>query len=316
MSIPPSVKALADRADALMANLSGAQPGVTPPAPAPAPANAPAPAVEAPAPAPKTDSTPTPPASAPAPSDTEHRYKVLQGKYNAEVPRLTAENARLAEQNADLESRLAALEAALAAAPKPDTSLVRPDEVQEYGEGMVDMVRRAAKEQVQALESQVAELKAQLGQVQSGVAQTQQLGFFETLTRDHPDWAVVNEDETFHKWLSEIDPLSGEQRQALLANAQKAKKGERASAIFTEFKRTRDSWVSRSNQLLSEQEAPAAGAANNGQVQDLSAGRIYTRAEVNDFYAKVRSGQIRMGSKEQIDTEAEIQRALAQGRIR
>ena len=318
MSIPPSVKALSDRADAIMAGLNGAPQSATSPAPAPAsaPANAPAPA-EAPATAPRSDSVTSPPASAPAPADTEHRYKVLQGKYNAEVPRLTAENARLAELNADLDGRVQALERALAAAPKPDTSLVRPDEVAEYGEGMVDMVRRAAQEQTRDLLAEVASLRAELGQVKTGVNQTQQLGFFETLTRDHSDWAVLNEDETFHKWLAEVDPLSGIQRQKLLAQAQTEKKGERASAIFTEFKKTRDSWVSRSNQSLSEQVVPGAGAANGGVDPALLAGqRAFTRTEVNDFYAKVRSGQIRLGSKEQIDTEAEIQQALIQGRIK
>lgn len=73
----------------------------------------------------------------------EHRYKVLQGKYNSEVPRLSAENKELKSRLAEIEQKLLDLQNAT-----PPQPLVSPQEIEEYGEGLIDVARRIAREEL------------------------------------------------------------------------------------------------------------------------------------------------------------------------
>jgi len=308
MPLPSAVQAQLERADALIAQLSQDN---QPAPPAAEPLAPQAPQVAPPAPSPIVDSRPVTPASAPADPAEESRFKVLQGKYNAEVPRLHAEVERL-KREAEEAKRIADHYAEqLKAVPAPP--LVKPEEVEHFGEGMVDMVRRAAREELASRDKLIETLQAKVSQLATGVETTVKLGFFETLAKAHPDWGTINDDTTFHKFCGEIEPLSGRTYQDLLNAAQNAADGERASAVFTAFKKARDSWVSSSNEALGQQVVPNPGSAASGQQLDPTRSRVFSRQQVQDFYNGVRSGRIK--GQEVADTEAEIQRAIAEGRI-
>lgn len=306
MSLPKSVIEAGERADALMNALqTGNQPAA--PAPQPAPAAPPA----APAPAPEPGSAQAPQVSAPDDASLEHRFKVLQGKYNAEVPRYVSQVSELNARNQELERLNRELTQKLAAAPPPQP-LIRPEEIEEHGENLVDLIRRAAREESAADKAKIAELEQRLTQLGSNVAPKR--GFLEVLAEKVPGWAVTNDDSTFHRWLLEKDPLSGRTRQSLLEEAQQQGDGERAANIFITFGKDRDSWAARSADALSSQVVPAAGAGGGNPAATAGQGRIWARAEVTDFYTKVRTGQIK--GQEQAAIEAEIQRAMVEGRIR
>lgn len=315
MSIPKVVLEAEARANAAIQSLTN-QNAAPAAAPAPEPiAQAPAPAapVGIPAPAPTIGLSQTPQGSVPADDGYKHRYEVLQGKYNAEVPRLSAALDAADATNKSLEVRVKQLEEQLSAIPKEAKSLVRPEEVEHYGQPMVDMVRRAAREENASLLEEIARLKSQLEAVGAGVAKTQQMGFFEVLAQAHPDWAVVNGDERFHRWLGEIDVLSGLQRNELLLKAQREKDGARASAIFTAYKKDTETWAANANSALQEQVVPAAGSAGGGAAVPV-AGRTFTRLEVQQHYDAIRSGRLK--GAEAAAAEAEIQKAMLEGRIR
>lgn len=318
MSLPKAVAEMGARADALHQNLIGGnQPAPTPePTPAPA-ANGLAPEqtpVVAPAPAPQVDSTPTAPERAPEPDTNEHRYKVLQGKYNAEVPQLRATAEAATRRVADLERIVSELTEQLKAIPAESKSLVRPEEIAEHGEGLVDVMRRTALEQLAERDQRIASLENRLSQLLTGVEKTQQLGFFEVLGRDHPDWSEINGLEQFHKWLDERDVISGTRRQDLLEAAQASKDGARASAIFAAFKKDRDSWAAKANLALSNQVVPAAGSAGAAPVGQATSQRIWTRLEISQAYDQMRRGVLK--GDEAKATEAEIQRAIAEQRVK
>lgn len=317
MPIPQAVLEQEERANALLKKLNeGGQQPQTPPAQQPAaPAAQP---VQQPvaAQSQSTAQPPTPPATqgGSAPNETaEHRYAVLKGKYDAEVPRLNGQihdlSARMEQQQRLIEQLTEQLKSAQPE-PKP---LVTQEEVTEYGEGLIDVVRRAAKEELQSRDQTIAALQAELESLKTGVVKSRQLGFFETLNRDHPDWGVLNGDPQFHQWLGEIDPLSGKQRQAILADAQQAQDGARASAVFTAFKKARDTWAAQSTAALNAQQVPDTGASTVTPGDPASL-RIFSRQEVNDFYAKFRRGEL--SPTEAAATESEIQRAMVEGRIR
>jgi len=104
----------------------------------------------APTPAPSEPAATAPAAPAATPSEGdekwEARYKTLHGKYNAEVPRL---HSALKERDSKLNSLTEEVEALKQALAKPKESLVKPEEVNEFGEPLVDLIRRAAREEVQ-----------------------------------------------------------------------------------------------------------------------------------------------------------------------
>ena len=313
MPIPRSVQEQADRAEALRLQIQeGKLPAEAPAAPpAPTPPAPPAPAVpDTPAPTPAPPAAP--PASAPADPKAEDRYRVLQGKYNAEVPRLSSERDQAIRQAEEYKRQADELRKQLEAAPK--LKLVTPEEVEQFGDGMVDMVRRAAREELSPEQARLAKLEAELAELRSGVSTSRQLGFLETLTRDHADWPEINKDPAFHVWLADVDPLSGYSRQQLLDAAQDKQDGARASAIFAAFKRARDSWTAESQSALSEQAVPGNAAAATAAPDNSTQGRIWMRKEVSDFYDAVRRRQYSAAEAQAI--EAEIQRAIQEGRIR
>lgn len=270
--------------------------------PAPTPAAA-APAQE-PAPAPE----PAPPAPSPAPEGDdkwEARYKSLHGKYNAEVPRLHQAIKDREAQIASMSEEVEALKR-----QKESTSLVKPEEIQEFGEPLVDLIRRAAREEVSAKDKEINELKQQLNSIKSTSDQTTEASFYEKLASMVPDWMAVNDDPDFHAWLAEHDELAGYQRQQLLSEAEKRKDANRVARFFDAFKKTKSKTEVAAAGTLESQVAPATT-----KTEALPPSKkIWTRGEIADFYARDRRGEYTNDQSAVI--EKDIQAAVREGRVR
>jgi len=254
-------------------------------------------------PAAPNDSTP-PPATG-VDETVEHRYKVLQGKYNSEVPRLSAENKDLKGRLQQLENDLEVLKNT-----KPPEVLVKPEEIEQYGEGLIDVARRIAREELAGKEAEIAALKARIDNISNVTNQNVESGFFKSLTEMVPDWEQVNQDSKFLTWLEEIDELTGESRQSLLSRAEKSRDAVRTAKFFNAYKKTSTSWAATNTQALDSQIAPPTNKAPNAP----PAKKIWTRNEVADFYGRVRNGQIE--DKDAVAIEADIMAAQIEGRIR
>ena len=254
-------------------------------------------------PAPQGDST-TPPASG-QDEQLEHRYKVLQGKYNSEVPRLSAENKDLKNRLQQLEHDLEVLKNA-----KPPEALVKPEEIEEYGEGLIDVARRIAREELAAKQAEIDALKSRIDSLSNVTTQKVETDFFKTLTALVPDWEQVNQDPKFLAWLEEVDELTGASKQNLLSNAERARDAERTAKFFNAFKKTSSTWAANANASLESQTVPPTNKAPNAP----QAKKIWTRAEVADFYARQRSGKI--SDADAVAIEADLMAAQIEGRIR
>jgi len=139
----------------------------------------------------------------------KQRFKVLQGKYNAELPR---ERARAEEAESKLQE-------ALAKPTEPDAA----DEDFDYPE--FDE-RYARKDEVQS--NQPDELAITVARKQ----------MITELASIHPDWAEVNENPDFLTWLSEFDPHTGVQRQQSLAQAEAQFDGSTIADVISDWKAT------------------------------------------------------------------------------
>jgi len=237
----------------------------------------------------------------------EHRYKVLSGKYNSEVPRLAADNRELKSMLKRMESEIESLKKS----PKQSRdSLLSQEEIEEYGEGFIDVVRRAAREEIAQKDQEIEDLKSRIEELSSKTTKTVEIDFYEELGRVVPEWVAINDDKNFHRWLDGIDELTGRPRQALLSEAEADRDAKRVANFFNAFKKANKTWAATANQSLESQVVPEQSVKPSSP----PAKRIWTRAEINSFYADYRRGAI--DDKRAVALEADIQAALIEGRVR
>lgn len=311
MAIPRAVKEAAERAEALHKQVYETQPeGETPPAPSEP--------VSAPEGNPPADPPKDPPASEATPpteqpdnqkkdDQWEHRYKVLEGKYRAEVPRLNAENRELKQQFESLKNEIEQLKSRGTQAP---SSLISAEDREKYGDDLLDVIKRAAQEQVAAKENEIADLKRQLDAVTTTTAKSVEVSFFDRLGQLVPDWVTINGEDGFLRWLDEYDEFTGKTRQDLLSDAEQAKDAERVAKFFKKWKDSQKAVETNTQRNLESQVAPDS----NRVVAPPTGKRIFSRGEIAAFYAAARRGEI--SAKDMVSMEAEIHAATIDGRIR
>jgi hypothetical protein len=254
-------------------------------------------------PATPNDSTPQPVSG--TDETVEHRYKVLQGKYNSEVPRLSAENKDLKSRLQNIEHQLDVMKNT-----KPLEPLVNQDEIEQYGEGLIDVARRIAREELSGKQAEIDALKNRIDSISNVTAEKVESDFFTSLTGMVPEWEQINTEANFLSWLNEFDELTGETRQSLLSRAEKSRDAARTAKFFNAFKKTSSSWAATSNQALESQVVPPTNRAPNTP----PAKKIWTRGDVGEFYARVRRGEIQ--DADAVAIEADIMAAQIEGRIR
>lgn len=234
----------------------------------------------------------------------ENRYKILSGKYNAEVPRLASENRDLKSQLRLLEDRMKKLESGA-----PAERYVKPEEVEEYGENLVDLIRRAAREEVAAKQSEIEALKAKVDGFEGKVTANVEVDFYSRLSDKVSDWRVINDDPRFHTWLNDFDDY-GNRRQDMLSMAESEKNADKVAKFFDAFKKSITSQAAAANSSLEQQVAPDVNRA----VAPPKGKRLWTRAEITEFYNQMRRGAIK--ASDAVALEADIQAAIVEGRIR
>jgi len=307
------------------------------------------------------DASGTPDGSAPAsavatlPQDNhEQKYKVLQGKYNAEVPRLQntvrdqSEAIRqLREQLTATQSLLASLGDQRASAPaqtQQDTppvpsKLIKDEEVREFGADLIDVMRRVAREEqgtlMPEIERRVAPVMQrvhQAAQVAEHVGvrqdQTDQQTVLTMLGSAVPNWMELNQDVGFLEWLDQVDPYAGYPRGQLLKQAYRMHDGPRVVAFFTGYLNEHAAVTPKPatppaaaapaapQRKLEQLVAPGTPKTGAASTQDGSGKRVWTRAAISDFYSSLSSGQFKGTPEQRKATERDIFAAQAEGRVR
>lgn len=236
----------------------------------------------------------------------EHRYKVLSGKYGKEVPRYAAE---LREKEAKLAAYEAELKKLKEAPAKKKESLVKPEEVEQYGEEFLDVVKRAAREIVAEKDDEIEMLRSELNVIKENTSKSIEVDFYGQLADKVNDWVAINEDPNFHRWLAEPDELTGIERQQLLQDAEQKRDAKRAINFFNAWKKQATQRVADSNRSLESQVVPASASGDSPPESK----RMWRRSEIDQFYAAVRQGRI--SDAEASRLEADIDAAMHEGRI-
>lgn len=318
MAIPRQIQAQLDQAEAA---LQAANAPATPPE---------APVVEQPEQNVEQQPEPaTPPAPEVQPQskpDTwEHKYKSLQGRYNHDVPNLQKQVQSLQTQLQDALARME--EVTKAAKPEPAESkpTADPQDVEAFGADLVGMVQRVAERMfgtaARSIQEQAVKFEQRLAQVEKAlqgttqtVAVTAEQAFFDRLAKLVPDWEAVNTNQDFLDWLMEVDPIYGQPRQAALAAAQGQLNAERAAAVFQAFKNTMPQAPVTKPNAVEKQVTPRATAASAAPAPTEKP--VYTQKQVQDFYRDLTRGVFKGREAEAQRIEAQINAAMAEGRIR
>lgn len=323
MSLPKQVQAQAEEAERLEQALAAA----TAPAPTPiteTPPEAAEPEGASPEAEPVVETeVPTPEAPKPDEEAWQQRYKVLKGKYDAEIPRMQSEVAELRSQ---LNAALASIDT-LKTPPVPEQPqhLVTDKDVEAFGSDLIDVIDRKAREVARAefapkvaqLEAENAKLKGELTGVSERQTDSARSVYFANLARVVPDWEALNVDQQFLDWLAEVDPLSGLAKQEYLNRAYAAMDVERTATLFNTFKQSTAPAVqpvTRPSKQLQSQVAPSTSKASAPASVEPGT-RIWHLNEIEQFYTSVRRGEYKGNDGERARIEAEIDLAVAAGRI-
>lgn len=173
----------------------------------------------------------------------EHKYNVLKGKYDSEVPLLNSQVRTLTDEIKNLQAVVLTLSQKAEDEPGYQGSFTVE---QEDAEGMdhfrseypdvakyVDAVIRSSSTQI--ARDQIGPVAAKIEGVEKTINETKAMEFERELTNAVPDWRSINMKPEFMTWLSEVEPFSGQTRLALLRNAHAAQNTETVIKIFKAF---------------------------------------------------------------------------------
>jgi hypothetical protein len=279
--------------------------------------------VEPPPPAP----VPPPPTPAPTPpqdtTDWKNKALTLEGMLRAQVPELKTRNTLLESQIAQLQAQVEAMKTAAARPPEPPPkATVDPRDVEAFGESMMDMVQRYVTGAVADAEAKMAGMSGSIearlqalenmvntvGQRTDDTLETQ---FWSHLQRLVPEYESINDSQGWQAWLSEVDTLTGVQRQVALSAAQKARNAERVAAIFNLYLK---SLPPSPAAALASQVSPSPGGAGAAPVA-APARQLISEKFINDFYRDMQRGKYVGREAEAQQIEAAIHQAAAEGRV-
>lgn len=345
MSLPSQIQKQIEEGNRIMAELANPTPEA---APAPTEASPPAETEPAAEGAPLTavndqitDSVTQTQHSEPQPEgqpptqggDWEHKYKVLQGKYNKEVPRLTKEVGEMR----DMLNQMTMQVQQLTATPRPyeiDPNAVaaeieiKQEEREEFGDDLLDLVGRRAMQvtlpELRRIEARIEEIARGLVGVNSSVQVSEHEKFLQALDNAHKGWRKLNSDEGFLAWLEMPDGLSGVARKHLLEDAVSQRSVDRSLRFFTSYEAEHGLAPSPRRpapQAKAEQDTALEAMAAPGQGRPVTApaptttADVWTRSDISRFYADVRKGAFKGREAERDRIEQTIIQAAAQNRV-
>jgi hypothetical protein len=259
----------------------------------------------------------------------EQKYRTLEGKYNAEVPRLHAQLKELGTQVLTLTQ--AAEKAKQPPEPKPATheTLVTAQDEESFGKDLIDVQRRVAldvmREHVEPLKSELIKRDERIAQLEQALQKTggevATVTFEQRLASQVPDFVKINTDPKWIAFLDEVDPYTNEPRRAyaeFVYNNGDVEKLKRIVEFFkaTTGQQTPQNDVRQQRQTELERQVTPSRTTTVATTVVAQNNRVYTEAEMNTQFNTVRQLNIAGKYEEAAKLEAELSEAYMQGRVR
>ena len=261
----------------------------------------------------------------------ERRHKSLQGRYDT-----------MTRNYQDMQRQLAMLRAGGVAPQTPEPAKAQPKkliteaEETEYGSEFFQVVGKKAREEVEPVFNDLSErmkrLEGRVEGVGSVIKQSQQMGMYEQLAHNVPNWKEVNRSPEFKEWLAQPDPYSGRVKHEMLKEAFTGQDTNRVVNFFQGF-------LTEATGLPSNASSPGAvttplpgnGQGNGqpsledfaapGRARSAPAGHLpsdkptYTHADIAKFMADKRTGKWKGREADADMIERDIFQAQHEGRI-
>lgn len=316
-AIPKSVQQQAEQADNLYQERYG-----NPAEPAPAVHDDPTPAPDGDLP-PESQGNDTPtdePKAQPVQDKTEtasywrHRFDVIQGKYDREVPALH-------QQVRDLTAEVDSLKASTQAGNEQRERLtdLTDDEIAAFSSEEINAIKKIAQqhgmastEEVESLRQMVSELKQDSDRQKQESEDDAKATFWSKLEGAHPDVVAINATDEFRHFLAGTNPATGNQRNEDLKAAQARHDYTTVIEIFDAFKSQRPATQQQREVPEEHIEQPTA----RGGGDNLPApSNTYTREWIRQFYKDKAMGYYKGKEEEASRIEADIFEAQGSGRV-
>ena len=231
-----------------------------------------------------------------------HRHRVLEGKYNAEVPRSISE-ARVAQREAaEWKSKY---DEALGVSRDNGGGNEVEDEL--FDDDTLAAVRRVARKEAEAVAAQTEQRAAnQIGKLQES-------DFFRSLQASVPDWQATHNSQEFKDWLTQKDDLYGSNYDALIKQAAAEFDADRVAAVFHAFKRR----AGQQSAPATDEQVMPSHVARSGDDTPRKSGRRQPRVYPLSFRDRVMT-DVRRGRYTPEDAQkwlAEFDMAATEGRI-
>lgn len=251
----------------------------------------------------------------------EQRFNVMRGKYDAEVPRL---HSQVRELNERLEDAIRVMESKAEPEQKP-SKLVTDADVESFGEDMVDMVRRAAREEFDALAKRFTDMMderlgtvvAKVKATDERVAKSDKDKFWEQVLKVDaaPDFDAVNQDPRWFEFLDATIPGTRIKRRSIandaVANLDADVLIEQVKLFKATIAPVEPTSTPKAKPNLNAQVAPSSSRSS---APPQETGRVWSGAE----YAQAldHRNKQRMSQEDYDAGVAEAEQALAEGRVR
>ena len=274
----------------------------------------------------------SPPAATQEPThDTwEAKFRVLQGKYGAEVPRLHESVTKLAEEKAALEARLKALEQAKQEPEKPREPLITSADEDTFGKDLVEFVRRAVTDGTQdsvnnllnkvgKLEQAIAkvlELNEKVGRVEKKVVESEEQKFWANVDALVPDWESVDADPRWIAFLETTPKFSSRTYRALATEAISVNDHVAIKGLVDEWKELEGITAAqeKASSKTKELERQLTPDKKSTATNPTPTKKVWTFDEYNDAFDPRKLKDL--SQAEIIAVQAEADLALLEGRVK
>ncbi|WP_144982919.1 hypothetical protein [Halomonas sp. C22] len=257
-----------------------------------------------------------PPKDAPKPESQDalywqHRFQVLQGKYNSELPALRHEIEQLKEQVASKDQLLKAQEQ-----KAPDNGITDEQLAhfkQEYGEDLITFIERMTRNGAAPLETgNTKELQERLDRLENEKHEDAEARFWVSLEQAVPSFQQINSDAGFLQFLSTFDPQTGKQYQQALSQAQQSLDAKGVADVFKLYLNQAAPKPQETRTVPDEQVEPRTTKA--APTPKAQGGKLWTGADISQFYRDKTAGRYSADEAERL--EADIFAAQREGRVR
>lgn len=255
----------------------------------------------------------------------EHKYRRLQGKYDAEVPRLHQDIKTAQVEIQQLREALVTTQQQLDAgkADAPDTKetpLVSQEDIDAFGDDLIDLQRRVAREVAREFQTEINQLKKQNQELQQALDQTgthvRTMSFDQQLLQAIPDFTAVNSDPSWVAWLDEFDPMVQDTRRTVAQAAYHRGDVQAVKAYVDLWRQSKGASPSATSERQREQQRQVQPArAHARPTPERNNQTIYSDAEANQVFAEVQKLITQGRLDEAAALENEISAAYVEGRV-